>query len=134
MLMNGVRNGWWRPGSVRRITITAIDTAAKAKSVPEFEIFASCPTGKKAANRATAIPVRIVMTCGVLNLGWIFEKVAGNRPSRLITKKMRVWPNIIIRMTEGSARPAARPIRLPIWGQPISRSVQASASFEQTTA
>src|SRR3546814_1371500 len=57
-------NGRWRLGSVRRITITAIDTAAKAKSVPEFEIFASCPTGKKAANSATATPVMIVITCG----------------------------------------------------------------------
>ena len=37
-------------------------------------------------------------------------------------------------MTEGKARPAARPSRLPIWGQPISRRVQASASFEQVTA
>src|SRR3546814_13231028 len=87
-----VLNGRWRLGSVRRITITAIDTAAKAKSVPEFEIFASCPTGKKAANSATATPVMIVITCGVLNFGWIFEKAAGSRPSRLITKKMRDWP------------------------------------------
>src|SRR3546814_10547898 len=52
-------------------------------------MFASCPTGKKAANSATAMPVMIVITCGVLNFGWIFEKAAGSRPSRLITKKMR---------------------------------------------
>jgi hypothetical protein len=58
---------------------------------------------------------------------------SGKRPSRLITKKMRVCPNIIIRMTEGSARPAASRSRLPICCQPISRRVQASASFEQTT-
>src|SRR3546814_2723233 len=46
MKIAGVRKGRWRPGSVRRITSTAIDTAAKANSVPELEMFASCPTGR----------------------------------------------------------------------------------------
>jgi hypothetical protein len=32
---------------------------------------------------------------------------SGSRPSRAITKKMRVWPNSRIRMTEGSAMKAA---------------------------
>ncbi|KAI1693812.1 hypothetical protein DdX_20456 [Ditylenchus destructor] len=36
-------------GSVRRSTSTAIDTAAKANNVPELEMSASLPTGKKAA-------------------------------------------------------------------------------------
>jgi hypothetical protein len=87
-----------------RRTSTAIETAAKANRVPEFEMSASSPTGKKAANSATKMPVMMVMTCGVWNFGWTLEKNGGSRPSRLITKKMRVWPNIIIRMTEGSAR------------------------------
>ena len=95
---------------------------------------ASTPTGKKAANSDTNTPVITVITCGVWYFGWTLDSTAGSRPSRLITKKMRVWPNIIIRMTEGRARPAARPIRLPTWGQPIERRVQARASFEQTTA
>src|SRR3546814_1769413 len=84
-----VLNGRWRLGSVLRITITAIDTAAKAKSVPEFEMFASCPTGKKAANNATAMPVMIVITCGVLNFGWIFEKACGSRRSEEHTSELQ---------------------------------------------
>src|SRR3546814_3760172 len=68
------------------------------------------------------------------SFGCTFEKTSGSSPSRLITKKMRVCPNIIIRITDGSARPAASPMRFPIWVQPISRNVQASASFEQQTA
>src|SRR3546814_19807936 len=78
----GVLNGRWRPGSVRRITSTAMDTAAKANRVPELELFASCPTGKQAANSATAIPVRIVMTCGVWNFGGNFENDFGSTPRR----------------------------------------------------
>src|SRR3546814_17808028 len=74
MKIAGVRKGRWRPGSVRRITSTEIDTAAKANSVPELEMFASCPKGKKEANSATATPVMIVMTCGVWNVGRIFEQ------------------------------------------------------------
>src|SRR3546814_10162001 len=62
------------------------------------------------------------------------ENACGSSPSRLITKKMRVWPNIIIRMTDGSARPAARPIRLPTCVQPISRIDQASAKSEEHTS
>ena len=47
---------------------------------------------------------------------------------------MRVCPNIIIRMTEGSARIAAAPTSQPTNGCPTERNVQASASFEHTTA
>ncbi len=53
------------------------------------------------------------MTCGVWNVGCTFDSTSGSRPSRDIVKKMRVWPNIIIRMTDGSARIAAMPIQLP---------------------
>src|SRR3546814_17372504 len=70
--------------------MTAIETAAKANSVPELETSASRPTGKNAAKSATNTPVRTVMTCGVWNFGCTFEKNSGSRPSRLITKKMRV--------------------------------------------
>ena len=38
-----------------------------------------------------------------------------------IEKKMRVWPKIIMRMTEGSAIVAASPMRLPTWAWPIVR-------------
>ena len=65
-------------------------------------------------------------------MGWTCERRSGSRPSRLITKKMRVCPNIRIRMTEGSARKAAMPSQLPTPDQPIMRSTCASASFEQT--
>src|SRR3546814_2968128 len=54
------------------------------------------------------------------SFGCTFEKTSGSSPSRLITKKMRVCPNIIIRITDGSARPAASPMRFPIWVQPRS--------------
>ena len=86
----------------------------KANRVPELAMSASWPTGRKAAKKATATPVIMVTMCGVFHLGWILAKKPGSRPSRAITKKMRVWPNSMIRMTEGSARKAAMPIRSPI--------------------
>ena len=36
-------------------------------------------------------PVMIVVTYGVLNLGWTLLAPAGSRRSRLIAKKMRGW-------------------------------------------
>src|SRR3546814_3457325 len=77
-MIAGVRNGRYRPGSVRRSTMTAIETAAKANSVPELETSASRPTGKNAAKSATNTPVRTVMTCGVWKFGCTFAKNSGS--------------------------------------------------------
>ena len=71
---SGVRNGRGRFGSLLRSTITAIATMAKANSVPELEMSASSPTGKKAANTATNTPVMMVMTCGVWNCGCTVDR------------------------------------------------------------
>ena len=88
----------------------------KANKVPALEKSANCPTGRKAAPNATAMPVIQVTTCGVRNLGCTLERTSGSNPSRAMTKKIRVWPKIIIRMTVGSAIPAASPNRLPTRG------------------
>ena len=48
---------------------------------------------------------------------------------RMLTKKMRVCPYIIMRMTDGSARPAAKPTRLPICGQPMERRKRAWPAY-----
>ena len=50
-----------------------------------------------------------------------------------MVKKTRVWPNIIISTTEGSAITAARPTRRPKPGQPMVSSTCTSASLEQTS-
>ncbi len=47
---------------------------------------------------------------------------------------MRVWPNIIMRITDGSAMIAATPIQLPIWVKPSTRSTCASGSLLHTSA
>ena len=39
-----------------------------------------------------------------------------------MAKNTRIWPNIIISTTDGSAMKAASPIRLPSFTQPIERS------------
>ncbi len=69
--------------------------------------------GRAAENTATKTPVAIVMTWGVWKRGWIFDSTGGSRPSRDMTKKIRVCPYISARMTDGSAMPAAIASRLP---------------------
>jgi len=53
-------------------------------------------------------PVMIVGTYGVLNLGCIFEKLAGSNPYFAIEKNMRGCPISITKTTE--VRPASAPI------------------------
>ena len=41
---------------------------------------------------ATTMPVMMVVTCGVRNLGWTLEAQAGSNPSRPMEKKIRGCP------------------------------------------
>ena len=66
-----------------------MQTSTNAKSVPMFVSSTKTSRFAKADSRATATPIQIVVTCGVLYLGWIFAKDWGSRPSRAIEKKMR---------------------------------------------
>ena len=61
------------------------------------------------------------MIQGVLNFGCTVESTGGSRPSRAITKKIRVWPYIISRTTDGRAMVAASATTLPKKGWPTSR-------------
>src|ERR1044071_9656990 len=103
---SGVLNARGGDGSVLRRIITPIATTRKANNVPALDTSASRSTGKQAANAATNTPVMMVTTCGVKNFGCTVENILGIRPSRDMVNNTRVWPNIIIRMTDGSAMTA----------------------------
>ena len=65
----GVRNGRGRLGCDFRSINTPSATTKNANNVPEFDMSASLSTGNIAAKSATATPVIIVTTCGVLKVG-----------------------------------------------------------------
>ena len=95
---------------------------------------ASAPTGKKAANSATKTPVMIVTTCGVWNFGCTFEStvrqqaVAAHHEEDAGLAEHHHQDDRRQREAGGEADQVAdlRPADL-------RSSVQASASFEQTT-
>ena len=131
----GVRNGRCGPDRSGAAPSPRSPPSAKANSVPELEMSASAPTGKNAAANATKMPVMIVTTCGVLVLRDGLARApraAGRRGS----SRRRCGSG----RTSSSGRPrAARGPRRGRGGcrSAASRSradVQASASFEQTTA
>ncbi len=130
-MMAGVRNGRLRSGSVRRSTSTAIDTAAKANRVPELDTSARMPTGKNAANSATNPPVRMVMTCGVWNLGGSSRGVG----QQAVGSSRRPNPGRHHHQDDrGERRRRREPIRLPTCGQPFCTWSGQGFQHEQTTA
>src|ERR1700732_3837672 len=72
--------------------ITPSETRTKAKSVPIFERSAASLMAKIPAGTPTAKPAIQVDQCGVLNLGWIFEKNRGKSPSRDMAYQILAWP------------------------------------------
>src|SRR3546814_2061134 len=96
------RSGW-----VLRRIIRQAPTAMKASSVPALASSARSPIVKKPAKAATNRPVRPVMSTGDPVRGDTLLAQRGRSPSRDITKKMRLWPYIITRITDGSATIAA---------------------------
>ena len=60
----------------------------KANRVPMFVKLTISSTVAKAAMPPTNTPVKIVVTCGVLNFGCTEAKTEGSKPSRAIEKKI----------------------------------------------
>src|SRR3981081_2371656 len=81
-----------RSGGVRRRMMTPNETSANAKRVPMLERSAASSVAKIAPGMPTARPATQVDQWGVLNLGWIFEKNLGKRPSRDMAYQTRAWP------------------------------------------
>ena len=69
-----------------------MQTSTNAKSVPMFVSSTKTSRLAKAERAATAIPIQMVVTCGVLYFGWTFAKEGESSPSRAMEKKMRGWP------------------------------------------
>ncbi len=68
------------------------------------------------------------MRTGVPERASTLARPAGSRPSRAITKKMRLWPNRKARITVGSATTAAPPISTATPPWPTLRRIRASGS------
>src|SRR5882757_878134 len=79
---------------------TPIDTTMNAVNVPIETMSMSLSNGTKAASRLTTTATMMVLFTGVMLLGFTLANIAGNRPSRPIANRMRVWPYIVTRVTE----------------------------------
>src|SRR5688572_18490575 len=77
------------PANSLSLTNTPAQTIVKAKSVPMTDRSVTSVRFIKSAGMATIKPVRIVENHGVLNFGWIEEKIFGSSPSRLIAIQRR---------------------------------------------
>lgn len=89
---SGTRNERGMSGRVRRSTITAMFTSAKAKRVPMLVASASCPSGTAAARPPQNSETSTVLARGVPVRGWTWESTRGISPSRDMAKRIRVWP------------------------------------------
>ena len=78
--------------------------------------------------RATTTPVVTVVRTGVPVRWFTFEKTGGSRRSRLIAKKTRLWPSIMIIITV--VRPMSAPIEITVAnpGWPTDRNAAASGA------
>ena len=72
--------------------ITAIETIAKATSVPTLVISARKLIGMSPASNAMTAATMIVFGTGVLVRGFTLWNNSGSIPSRAIVKRMRVCP------------------------------------------
>src|SRR5687768_13553980 len=105
----GQRNTRGVVGADLRRTIIEAAVVTNASNVPAFANSASSSSRKNPAANATKIPVTAVINIGVPVRGDTALNRLGSKPSRAITKKMRLWPYIITRITEGNAISAASP-------------------------
>ena len=76
---------------MRRRTITPMFTIRNANSVPMLTSLAISLSGSSAAMIAVRMPNISVVNAGVWR-GLRREKIRGSSPSRLMAKKIRVWP------------------------------------------
>ena len=88
----GTLNPRGRSGSVRRSTITPIDTIRNATSVPMLVISARKSIGSTPASSEITTAQTIVAGTGVSVRGFSLWKNRGIMPSRLIANRIRVWP------------------------------------------
>ena len=77
---------------MRRIKMP-MHTRMNANSVPILVRSTISSMLVNIAHAPTATPVRIVVTCGVRNLGCTFAKLGGSSPSRAIEKKILGCPS-----------------------------------------
>ena len=105
---NGVRNGRFRSGRVRRRMITPIATSTNANNVPMLTSSANVFSGNTNVTIATATPVTSVVRYGVRNRSDTAENTGGSRRSRHIAKNTRLWPISSTRTTDVRSRRARR--------------------------
>ncbi len=131
---DGVRNGRFIFGLVRRSTTTAIATTRKANSVPMLTISASVLSGTNAPSTQTTAVVPSVIRNGVWNRSCTCPTAGGSSPSRHSAKPIRPIATMSTRITELSPQIAAMLISTeaqprPTWsnaseiGAPSERSV-----------
>src|SRR5450759_747771 len=95
----GQRKGRLRSGRLRRSTRTPTDTRMNANRVPMLTSSASSDNGTNEEITATTTPVVMVVRTGVPVLAFTFANVGGSSRSRLMAKKTRLWPSIMIIIT-----------------------------------
>ena len=104
------------------------ETAMKAVRVPALASEAIWSSGARPASSATAVAVISVICTGVPVAGCTLARLCGSRPSRAMTKKIRLWPYRKAKITVGMAITAAAPIILAASPWPSWRRISASGS------
>ena len=82
--------GW--SGARRRSTSMQALTAMKAASVPALASDAIWSSGARPASAATTTAVTRVIRTGAPLRALTRARLRGKRPSRAMTKKIRLWP------------------------------------------
>ncbi|MNY06485.1 hypothetical protein D3C86_1392450 [compost metagenome] len=87
----GVRKPRGASGARRRMISIQTATAVKATSEPALARATISSSGRNRAMAPTIATVNRVMRIG-FPPGDTFDRPCGSRPSRAMTKKMRLWP------------------------------------------
>ncbi len=117
-----------RPGSRTRNTNRQAATAVNAASVPALAKAAISSSRATPASAATSTAVNSVIATGVPVRALTLDKPRGNKPSRDITKKMRLCPYKNASNTVGNAMIATAPITKAALPWPSSRRISANGS------
>ena len=103
----GQRNGRTRSGAFLRRMMTDAETMMKAPNVPILTISATTPIGTRPARMDDTTATNKELRTGVLVFWLIWPKKRGSRPSRDMTKRIRLWPRHMTRRTD--VRPQIAP-------------------------
>ncbi|KAG1434450.1 hypothetical protein G6F56_014307 [Rhizopus delemar] len=103
-------------------------TAVNAARVPALASAAISSRRATPASADTTTAVNSVVATGVPVRALTLDSPRGSRPSRLITKKMRLWPYRKASSTVGRAMIAITPITIAAVGWPSWRMIRASGS------